>query len=59
MSKSIKKQVEKLEYQDKVNPGHKTSYEQPLRPRSTTFKTIKDYNRQKSKDDLRKGRYDD
>ena len=35
--KSINKYVEKLEHQAKTNPGHKSKYVQPLRPRSTKF----------------------
>lgn len=50
---SIKKIMEKIEHQNKVNPGHKSSYEQPLRPRATVFSTKKQYNRQKSKKELK------
>lgn len=42
----INKYMKKLAHQEKVNPGHKTPYEQPLRPRSTYFGSKKDYNRQ-------------
>ena len=49
MARSIKKQIAKDEYAKKVNPNpHKESYAQPPRPRSTSFKTGKDYNRQRS-----------
>lgn len=46
---STKKFMEKLERQARTNPGHKTKYVQPLRPRSTVFKSKKAYNRQASK----------
>lgn len=45
--KSINKMIEKIKYQNKVNPGHKTTYDQPMRPRSAVFSTDKQYNRQK------------
>lgn len=47
-----KKQIAKEEYQNKVNPGHKEKYNPPLRPRSTVFKSKKDYNRQDIKKDI-------
>ena len=50
---SMKKMMEKIEHQSKVNPGHKSSYEQPLRPRATVFSSKKAYNRQKNKRSLR------
>lgn len=50
---SIKKMVKKIEHQDKVNPGHKKPYEQPLRPRATAFSTKKQYNRQKMKKEIK------
>lgn len=50
---SIKKIMEKIEHQNKVNPGHKSSYEQPLRPRATVFSTKKQYNRQKAKKEIK------
>lgn len=50
---SVKKIVEKIEHQDKVNPGHKKPYEQPLRPRATVFSTKKQYNRQKMKKEIK------
>ena len=50
---SVKKIVEKIEYQDKVNPGHKKPYEQLLRPRATVFSTKKQYNRQKTKKEIK------
>lgn len=45
----MNKLMKKIEHQNKVNPGHKTKYEQPLRPRSTVFKSKKTYNRQNDK----------
>lgn len=56
---SVKKIMEKIKYQNKVNPGHKSSYEQPLRPRSTSFSTKKQYNRQKSKKEIKEILYED
>jgi len=56
--RSAKKQIEKEAYQNKVNPGHKEPYQQPLRPRSAVFKSKKDYNRQQDKIDIKKGKYD-
>lgn len=54
-----KKYLKKLEQQNKTNPGHKNdSYVPPLRPRSTVFKSKKDYNRTKNKEDIRKGKFD-
>lgn len=47
--KSVKKYTEKLKYQDKVNPGHKTKYVQPPRPRSVRFETKNSYNRANNK----------
>lgn len=44
-----KKYLEKLKYQKKVNPGNKTSYQQPFRGRSTVFVDRTKYNRQKAK----------
>lgn len=58
MKITTNKVLKKLDYQNKVNPGHKKKYEPPLRPRSTTFKSKKDYNRQQDKIDIKKGRYD-
>lgn len=55
---NINKQIKKLNHQEKVNPGHKVAYQQPLRPRSTVFKTKKDYNRQQDKINIKKGNYD-
>lgn len=55
MARSIKKQIAKDEYAKKVNPNpHKESYAQPPRPRSTSFKTGKDYNRQAKKQKAKK-----
>jgi acetaldehyde dehydrogenase (acetylating) len=50
---SVKKIVEKIEHQDKVNPGHKKPYEPPLRPRATVFSTKKQHNRQKMKKEIK------
>ena len=44
--KGINKLMKKLEHQAKVNPGNKVAYEQPARPRSSVFKSKKNYNRQ-------------
>lgn len=46
---SIKRNIEKMEHVAKVNPGHRASYKQPLRPRSVVYKSKKIYNRQPSK----------
>ncbi len=56
---SIKKIMEKIEHQNKVNPGHKSSYEQPLRPRATVFSTKKQYNRQKVKKETKEIEHED
>lgn len=56
---NINKQMKKIEHQNKVNPGHKEKYVQPLRPRSAVFKSKKDYNRQNDKIDIKKGKYDE
>lgn len=45
MKTSMKKLMAKFEHQNKVNPGHKTTYVQPLRPRSAVFNSKKIYNR--------------
>lgn len=50
---SVKKIVEKIEHQDKVNPGHKKPYEPPLRPRATVFSTKKQHNRQKMNKEIK------
>ena len=50
---SIKKIMEKIEHQNNVNPGHKSSYEQPIRPRAVVFSTKKQYNRAASKKEMR------
>lgn len=47
--RNMNKLMKKIEHQNKVNPGHKTKYEQPLRPRSTVFKSKKTYNRKNDK----------
>ena len=46
---SIKKIMEKIEHQKKVNPGNKTSYQQPPRPRSAVFSLKTKYNRANNK----------
>ena len=46
------KMIKKLEYQKKVNPGHKTKYEQPLRPRSTVFKDKTKYDRKNKRKEI-------
>ena len=51
--------MKKIEHQNKVNPGHKEKYVQPLRPRSAVFKSKKTYNRQNDKVDIKKGKYDE
>jgi hypothetical protein len=56
---NINKQIKKIEHQNKVNPGHKEPYAQPLRPRSAVFKSKKTYNRQNDKIDIKKGKYDE
>lgn len=61
MKISTNKVLKKLEHQQKVNPGHKQDkYNPPPRPRSATFKTGKDKanNRQQTKIDIKKGKYD-
>lgn len=53
MSKSIKKLVEKQEYQARVNPNpNKKAYVQPLRPRSTVFKSKKAYDRKNTRKEI-------
>lgn len=47
------KYLDKIEYQNKVNPGHKSKYTPKLRPRSTVFGLKTSYNRQKSKQELK------
>lgn len=50
MSKSIKQLVAKQEYQARVNPNpNKKAYAQPLRPRSTVFKSKKQYDRKQTR----------
>ena len=58
MMKNERKYIKKLEYQEKNNPGHKESYQPPLRPRSTVFKDKTAYDRSKSKLDIKKGKFD-
>lgn len=55
---NINKQIKKLNHQEKVNPGHKVAYQQPLRPRSTVFRSKKDYNKQQDKINIKKGNCD-
>ena len=45
---------DKIAYQERVNPGHKQKYSPPLRPRSAIFKSGTEYDRAKSKIDLKK-----
>lgn len=45
--RNVNRQMEKIRYQNKVNPGHKTTYVQPLRPRATVFASKKHYKRNK------------
>lgn len=52
------KYIEKRKYQDKVNPGHKVTYEPPLRPRSASFKLKTKYNRSNNKKVVQEARYD-
>lgn len=53
MSDRVKKEMKLSEYREKVNPGHKTKYDRPLRPRSAVFKSKKDYSRKNMKKDTR------
>ena len=55
---NINKQIKKFNHQEKVNPGHKVAYQQPSRPRSTVFRSKKDYNRQQDQINIKKGNYD-
>lgn len=55
---NINKQIKKFNHQEKVNPGHKVVYQQPLRPRSTVFRSKKDYNKQQDKINIKKGNCD-
>lgn len=52
------KYIKKIKHQEKVNPGHKTIYNQPLRPRSTSFKLKTAYNRQNNKKVIKEASYD-
>ena len=52
MSRNPKKIIAKEEYQNKVNPGHKTKYEGPPRPRPAVFKSDKDYDRAHNKKEI-------
>ena len=51
--KSINKYIEKLEHQAKTNPGHKSKYVQPLRPRSARFDLKTAYKRSNNKKAIR------
>ena len=53
MSKSISKIRKEIALQDKIEKA-KQPYAPPLRPRSTVFRTGKEYNRQKSKQETRR-----
>ncbi len=53
--RSVRKQIAKEAYANRVNPNpNRQAYTQPLRPRSTVFKSKKDYNRQTAKQECRK-----
>lgn len=52
MSDKTKKMIAKSEYQAKVNPGHKTKYDRPPRPRSAVFRSDKDYDRSQNKKEI-------
>lgn len=52
MSRNPKKIIAKEEYQNKVNPRHKTKYERPLRPRPAVFRSDKDYDRAHNQKEL-------
>lgn len=58
MKKSTKKMIEKLNHQEKVNPGHRNSYEPPLRPRSTYFTLKTKYNRANNKKVIKEAQND-
>ena len=47
--KNVNKVIKKMEHQKKVNPGNKTSYQQPPRPRSAVFSLKTKYNRVNNK----------
>lgn len=51
---STTKMLRKLEYQEKVNPGHKSDYVPEFRGRATVFKSKKTYNRQVEKKNIQK-----
>ena len=53
MSKSFSKMVKEIERREKAEKA-KQPYIQPLRPRSTVFKSGKEYSRQKTKAETRK-----
>lgn len=55
---NVNKMLKKLQYQNQTNPGNKTTYQRPPRPRSTSFKTNKDYNRSKNKAIIREAIHD-
>lgn|GEM_PF-2915556 len=52
MTRNPKKIIAKEKYQNKVNPGHKTKYERPLRPRPAVFRSDKDYDRAHNQKEL-------
>lgn len=59
MSKvNVNKMLKKLQHQNQTNPGNKTTYQRPPRPRSTSFKTNKDYNRAKNKATIKEAIHD-
>ena len=55
MSDRVKKEMKLSEYREKVNPGHKTKYDRPLRPRSAVFKSKKDYSKKKYEEGYQRG----
>lgn len=55
MKYSQKQFIKKLKQQQKTNPGNKNiKYEQPIRPRSASFKDITKYNRARHKQNMMK-----
>lgn len=55
---NVKKYLEKLNKQEQSNPGNKSTYVRPLRPRSTVFSDKKRKSRQNVKSDLKQGKYE-
>lgn len=49
MKFSQKKFLKKLKKQRDANPGHKETYDQPIRPRSVKFKDKTKYDRKRDK----------